>query len=153
VIGLGLPAGFAGLACFRDAGRSGAFLATFFRIVLTLLTVFVRVPLLTGIFLRVTLALPFAFFLVAIAASLTPTASRLWIAPTIPPKRSKKKRRRRSGIVAGRERNGPWTRGLPSRSVFKSKNSSWTLPKKHRSGRGLRLVYTMADGGLGEIYV
>ncbi|MGA8698493.1 MAG: hypothetical protein WB689_32595 [Xanthobacteraceae bacterium] len=113
-----MPAGFGGLDFFRDAGRSGAFLATFFRIVLTLLTVFLRVPLLTGIFLRVALALPFAFFLVAIAASLAPTAFRLWIAPTIPLKRSKKKRRRRSGIVAGRERNGPWTRGLPNPQCF-----------------------------------
>jgi hypothetical protein len=89
-----LPAGFGGLDFFRDAGRSGAFLATFFRIVPTLLTVFVRVPLLTGIFLRVALALPFAFFLVAIAASLTPTAFRLWIAPHYPPKALKEKEKK-----------------------------------------------------------
>jgi hypothetical protein len=75
-MGRGLPAGLAGRAFLRDAGRSGAFLATFFRIDLTFLTVFLREPLLTGCFLRfalvlvvVALALPFAFFLVAIAAS------------------------------------------------------------------------------------
>jgi hypothetical protein len=66
---LGLPAGFAGLAFFRDAGRSGAFLTAFFRDVLTFLTLFLRAPLLTGVFLRLALALPFTFFLVAIAAS------------------------------------------------------------------------------------
>ena len=59
--------GFAGLAAFRDAGRSGAFLAAFFRTVLTRLTGFRRAPLLTGIFLRrglvlrLILARPFAF--------------------------------------------------------------------------------------------
>jgi hypothetical protein len=74
-MGLGLPAGFAGLACFRDAGRGDAFLTAFFRVVLTFLTLFLRAPLLTGVFLcralflRPVLALPFAFFLVAIAAS------------------------------------------------------------------------------------
>jgi hypothetical protein len=62
---LGLPAGFAGLAFFRDAGRSGAL----FRDVLTFLTLFLRASLLTGVFLRLALALPFTFFLVAIAAS------------------------------------------------------------------------------------
>jgi hypothetical protein len=55
----------------------------------------------------------------------------------------------RDRFVAGRERNGPWTRGLPTRSVFKSKNGSWMLPKKHRLGHRLRLVYTMADDGSG----
>ncbi len=80
-MGLGLPAGFAGLAFFRDAGRSGAFLTAFFRVILTFLTLFLRAPLLTGVFLRralflrpvlflrLVLALPFAFLLVAIAAS------------------------------------------------------------------------------------
>src|SRR6266550_2087324 len=66
-IDLALPAFFARLAFFRDAGRSGVFLATFFRIALILLTVFLRVVLLTRIFLR--FALP--FFTVVIAASLT----------------------------------------------------------------------------------
>jgi hypothetical protein len=84
-----LPAGFAALAFFRDAGRSGAFLAAFFRTVLAFLTVFLRAPLLTGIFLRFGLALPFAFLFIAIAASLTFTAFRLWIATTISGKRSK----------------------------------------------------------------
>jgi hypothetical protein len=75
VTGLGLPAGFAGLAFFRGVGRSGAFLTAFFRDALTFLTLFLRAPLLTGVFLRralflrPVLALPFAFFLVAIAAS------------------------------------------------------------------------------------
>jgi hypothetical protein len=68
-----LPAGFAGLAFFRGAGRSGAFLAVFFRIVVILLTAFLRVLLPAGIFLPRALALTFAFLLVAIAASLTLT--------------------------------------------------------------------------------
>src|SRR5215471_11918359 len=88
-IGLGLPAGFAALAFFRDADRSGAFLAIFFRTVLAFLTVFLPARLLRGIFLRFGLALSFAFLFVAIAASLIFTAFRLWIATTISGKRSK----------------------------------------------------------------
>jgi hypothetical protein len=52
-----LPAVFAGLAFFRAAGRSGVFLATFFRIVLILLTVFLRVALLTRVFFALCFAL------------------------------------------------------------------------------------------------
>jgi hypothetical protein len=89
--------GFAGLAFFLDAGRSGAFLAIFFRAVLAFLTVFLRAPLLTGIFLRFGLALPFAFLFVAIAASLTFTAFRLWIAPHYLRKALKIKTRRPPG--------------------------------------------------------
>src|SRR6516165_8161954 len=73
LIGVGLPAGFAGLDFFRGAGRSGAFLAVFFRIAVTFLTAFLRVLLPAGIFLSRALAFTFAFLLVAIAASLTLT--------------------------------------------------------------------------------
>ena len=97
---LGLGAGFAGPAFFRNAGRSGAFLAAFFRIVLTFLTVFLRVPLLTGIFLRLVLALPFAFFLFAIAASLTLKAFRLWVGPHYPPKALKEKEKKMARRLA-----------------------------------------------------
>jgi hypothetical protein len=48
-------------------------LAVFFRIVVAFLTAFLRVLLPAGFFLPRALALPFAFFLVAIAASLTLT--------------------------------------------------------------------------------
>ena len=97
---LGLGAGFVGLAFFRDAGRSGAFLTAFFRIVLTLLTVFLCVPLLTGIFLRLALALPFAFLLFAIAASLMLKALRLWVAPHYPPKALKEKEKKMARRLA-----------------------------------------------------
>jgi hypothetical protein len=53
LIGVGLPAVFAvGSAFFGDAGRSGAFFAAFFRIVLAFLTVLLRIALLAGLFLR-----------------------------------------------------------------------------------------------------
>jgi hypothetical protein len=71
-------------------------LAVFFRIVVAFLTAFLRVLLPAGIFLPRALALPFAFFLVAIAASLTLNDFGSG-SPTIPPKRSKTKRRRRLG--------------------------------------------------------
>jgi hypothetical protein len=88
-----LPAGFAGLAFFRGAGRSGAFLAVFFRIVVAFLTAFLRVLLPAGIFLRRTLALPFAFLLVAIAASLTLTDFGSG-SPHYPPKARKDKEKK-----------------------------------------------------------
>jgi len=104
---LGLGAGFAGLAFFRDAGRSGAFLAVFFRIVLTFLTVFLRVPLLTGIFLRLVLALPFAFFLFAICSLPDAQGISALGRPSLSPQSAKRKR----------EEDGPETyaRGLPTR--------------------------------------
>jgi hypothetical protein len=41
-----------------------------------------------------------------------------------------------------------------TRSDFKiGKNGSLTLLKEHRSGHRLRLVYTMANDGVGGIYV
>jgi hypothetical protein len=59
------------MAFWGDARRKGAFFATFFLIVLVFLTVaaFLRVAaLVTGVFLRFALALP--FFLFAITTSL-----------------------------------------------------------------------------------
>jgi hypothetical protein len=74
LIGVGLPAGFAvRLAFFGDAGRSGAFFATFFRIGLAFLAVFLA-ALRTGAFFRFPLALPLAFVLVATTTSRTHTA-------------------------------------------------------------------------------
>jgi hypothetical protein len=71
LIGVGLPAVFAvGSAFFGDAGRSGAFFATFFRIVLAFLAVFFA-ALRAGAFFRFPLALPLAFLLVAITTSRT----------------------------------------------------------------------------------
>ncbi len=71
--GVGLTAAFAvDLAFLGDAPRTGAFFAGFFLVVLVFLTVavFLRVAVLvTGVFLRLALVLPLAFFLVAITAS------------------------------------------------------------------------------------
>jgi hypothetical protein len=168
---MGLVLGFDGLAVFRDAGRSGAFLRAFlacvFRTVLTFLTLFPRTPLpariflrrasflravlLRAVLLRTVLALPFAFLLVAIAASLALTAFRLWT-PHYPLKRVKEKDKKTAGriicdvssggnrqqypprsrelclagdqFVDGSAGNGHSRRGVPTRSVLKSKNGS-----------------------------
>jgi hypothetical protein len=121
---MGLVLGFDGLAVFRDAGRSGAFLACVFRTVLTFLTLFLRAPLPARIFLRrasflradllrpvllravllrtvllrTVLALPFAFLLVAIAASLALPAFRPWTTH-YPLKRVKEKDKKTAGRI------------------------------------------------------
>jgi hypothetical protein len=101
--------------------------------------------------LRTVLALPFAFLLVAIAASLALTAFRLWTTH-YPLKRVKEKDKKTAGriirdvssagnrqqypprsrelclagdqFVDGSAGNGHSRRGLPTRSVLKSKNGS-----------------------------
>jgi CBS domain containing-hemolysin-like protein len=111
---MGLVLGFGDLAVFRDAGRSGALLACVFRTVLTFLTLFLRAllpariflrrasslraDLLRPVLLRTVLALPFAFLLVAIAASLALTAFRLWTTH-YPLKRVKEKAAAFSGTL------------------------------------------------------